>query len=116
MDIVEHIEDFREKWINDRILSYFDESDSKLLENFLNRSSRGSCEMSDNNEKEHSFENNTGLNRKQFENFLNANDEKVVDIKSQIFVVYKTYHSKMVEEEVEVKEKGRIFIIANYAP
>lgn len=115
MDIVEHIEDFREKWINDRILSYFDENDSKLLENFLNRPSGGSCERSDNNEKEHLFENDMGLNRKQFENFLNANDEKVIDIKSQIFVVYKTYHCKMVEEEVEIKEKGRIFRITNYA-
>ncbi len=78
--------DFHKEWFKNRILLYFGESDPDLLENFLNRD-------------DHLMEN-------RFQAFLDGNSDTIVDIWKLVFVVYRTYYSRMVEEEVEVQEEG----------
>lgn len=78
--------DFRKQWFENRILNYLGETDPELMKVFLSR-------------------NDNDMGRK-FESFLNDKPESVINLWNQVFVVYKTYYSKMVEEEIEIQEEG----------
>lgn len=77
--------DFRTEWFRKCIRVYFSENDEKLLDDFLNR--------------------DDGRMGKNFSSFLNDTID-VVDISKQVFVVYRTYYTRVVEEDVEVVEEG----------
>lgn len=83
--------DFRKEWLKQRILNYFDETDADLFEIFLKRDNDSILE---------------GLN-----SFLNDETDNIIDINRQVFIVYKTYYCKIVQEEIEVQEEGiNIFV------
>lgn len=111
------IVDYREKWFADRISNYFGESDSRLLENYLNRSSVEHCggvggagDGSDDHPDDDSptCDDSRSAKRQQFDALLDvgAVTDSIFDVRNRVFVVYKTYYSKMVEEEIETREEG----------
>ncbi|XP_065206673.1 uncharacterized protein LOC135836030 isoform X2 [Planococcus citri] len=77
--------DFRKEWFKHRILSYFEESQSDLFDIFLKN------------------DNNSVPN--QLHQFLDNETNNAVNINTQVFIVYKTYYSKIVNEEIEVQEE-----------
>lgn len=78
--------DFRKEWFRHRILNYFGETDSNLFDIF--------------------FQRDNDFILKQLNSFLDDETDCVVDINRQVFIIYKTYYSKIVHEEVEVQEEG----------
>lgn len=78
--------DFRKQWFQNCILNYLGETDPELMNIFLSR-------------------NGNDMGQK-FDLFLNDKPESVTNLWNQVFVVFKTYYSKMVEEEIEVQEEG----------
>lgn len=81
--------DYRKEWFRNGILDILGETDPALFNNFLEKN-----------------DNEVGI---QFNSFLKDTSEMVIDISKQIFVAYKTYYSKMVEEVVEVQEEGKYY-------
>ncbi|KAK7595572.1 hypothetical protein V9T40_013397 [Parthenolecanium corni] len=77
--------DFRKQWFQNSILNCLGETDPELMNIFLSR-------------------NDNDMGHK-FDSFLNDNAKSVINLWNQVFVVYKTYYSKMVEEEIEVQEE-----------
>ena len=76
------IMDLRKEWFRKCILDYLGETDAELTNIFLSRNDRH-------------------MGRK-FDSFLDDKPQSVINLYNQIFVVYKTYYSKMVEEEIQV--------------
>lgn len=84
--------DFRKQWFQNSILNCLGETDPELMNIFLSR-------------------NDNDMGHK-FDSFLNDNAKSVINLWNQVFVVYKTYYSKMVEEEIEVQEEGNYSFLA----
>lgn len=79
--------DYRKEWFKDRILNFFEETNPELFRVFLSRDNDSIDEQ---------------LNR-----FLENGGDSISDISRQVFIVYKTYYSKIIQEEVEVQEEGK---------
>lgn len=79
--------DYRKEWFRHRILSYFEENQLDLFDIFLNN------------------DNNSVLN--QLNSYLDDETDTAVNINTQVLIVYKTYYSKIVHEEIEVQEEGK---------
>lgn len=87
-DVFVILMDFRKEWFRKCILDYLGETDAELMNIFLSR-------------------NDHDMGRK-FDSFLDDKPQSVINLYNQIFVVYKTYYSKMVEEEIQVQEEGNL--------
>lgn len=79
--------DFRREWIKKRVLIYFGEEDEELFEQMCSRN-----------------DNKVG---KKMVPFLEEEDNKY-DLETKLFVVFKTYYDKVINEEVVVAEEGII--------